>query len=198
MTKNEFLEKMHEYGIKLGKYQIVVDEYMPISYFLGVYKKNKKWLIYEVGERNQVSFLYEENTEDKVFDDFYQAIFGRLGMMGFLNKSITPKVIETSKAYICNFLQKKYNISKLDAEDTWDYLLYDFRVLNEVKYFALNNDFVPAKNCCKIRGYSAQDIYEKTYLTETGAYNYLIYLDKHPEQALKDLKNGLPRKCKSK
>ena len=59
-----------------------------------------------MGERNQVSFLYEENTEDKIFDDFYQAIFGRLGMMGFLNKSITPKVIETSKGYVCNFLQK--------------------------------------------------------------------------------------------
>ena len=41
MIKNEFLEKMEEYGIKLGKYQIIVDEYMPISYFLGVYKKMK-------------------------------------------------------------------------------------------------------------------------------------------------------------
>ena len=194
MTENDFLEKMEEYGIKLGKYQIIVDDLMPISYFLGVYKRNEKWLIYEVGERNQVSFLYEENTEDKIFDDFYQATFGRLGMMGFFNKSITPKVIETPKAYVCNFLQKKYNISKLDAEDTWNYLMYDFHILNEVKYFALNNKFVPEDDCYRVEGYSAQDIYEKTYLTEIGAYNYLIYLDKHPEQALKDLKNGLPRK----
>ena len=194
MNEKEFLEKMDEYGIKLGKYQIIVDEYMPISYFLGVYKKNEKWLIYEVGERNQVSFLYEENTEDKIFDDFYQAIFGRLGMMGFLNKSITPKVIETSKVYVCDFLQKKYNISKFDAEDTWNYLLYDLHVLNEVKYFALNDKFVPEDDCYRVEGYSAQDIYEKTYLTEIDVYNYLIYLDKHPEQALKDLKNGLPKK----
>lgn len=92
------------------------------------------------------------------------------------------------------FCRKKYSISKSDAEGAWEYLLYDFRILNEVKYFALNNDFLPAKNCCKIRGYSAQDIYEKTYLTEIGAYNYLIYLEKYPEQALKDLNNGLPRK----
>lgn len=184
---------MHEYGIKLGKYQIIVDEYMPISYFLGVYKKDEKWLIYEVGEKNQVSFLYEENTEDKIFDDFYQAIFGRLGMTGFLNNSITPKVIETSKAYVCNFLQKKYNISESDAKDTWEYLLYDFHVLNEVKYFALNGKFVPVNDCYKVGGYSAQDIYRKTYLTEIGAYNYLIYLRKHPKQALKDLKDGLPR-----
>lgn len=95
---------------------------------------------------------------------------------------------------MCDFLQKKYSISKSDAEGTWEYLLYDFRILNEVKYFALNNDFVPEKHCVKIRGYSARDIYEKTYLTEIGAYNYLIYLEKNPEQALKDLKNGLPKK----
>ena len=172
MTKNEFLEKMHEYGINLGKYQIIIDEYMPISYFLGVYKKNKKWLI------------YEENTEDKVFDDFYQAIFGRLGMMGFLNKSITPKVIDTSKAYVCNFLQKKYNISKLDAEDTWNYLMYDFHILNEVKYFALNNKFVPEDDCYRIEGYSAQDIADKLCLNAVDSYNYLINLEKDLEHAL--------------
>ena len=111
-----------------------------------------------------------------------------------MNETIDQKTIETSKAYVCDFLQKKYSIYKIDAEDTWNYLMYDLHVLNEVKYFALNDKFVPIDDCYKVGGYSAKDIYEKTYLTEIGAYNYLIYLDKHPEQALKDLKNGLPRK----
>ena len=75
-----------------------------------------------------------------------------------------------------------------------EYLLYDFHVLNEVKYFALNGKFVPSNDCYRVEGFSAQDIYRKTYLTEIGAYNYLIYLEKNPEQALKDLKHGLPRK----
>ena len=188
MTKKEFLEKMEKCGIKLGKYQIIVDEYMPISYFLGVYKRNEKWLIYEVGERNQVSFLYEENTEDKIFDDFYQAIFGRLGMMGFLNKSITPKVIETSKSHVYNLLQKKYNISKSDAEDTWNYLLYNFRVLNEVKYFALNNKFVPKDDCYRIEGYSAQDIANKLGLNVIDSYKYLINLEKDSDRYLPKIK----------
>ena len=39
MTKHEFLEKMDEYGINLEDYQIVIDEYVPVSYFLGVYRK---------------------------------------------------------------------------------------------------------------------------------------------------------------
>lgn len=49
-------------------------------------------------------------------------------------------------------------------------------------------------DCYRVEGFSAQDIYRKTYLTEIGAYNYLIYLRKYPKQALKDLKDGLPRK----
>lgn len=198
MTKKEFLEKMHAYGIKLGKYQIIVDDLMPISYYLGVYKKNKKWLIYEVGERDQVFLLYEETSEEKIFDEFCQKVFSRLELIGIMNATIDQKTIETSKSHVCDFLQKKYNISKSNAEDILNYLMYDFRVLNEVKYFALNNKFVPEKHCVKIRGFSAQDIYEKMYLTEIGAYNYLIYLEENPEQTLENLRKGLFRKCKSK
>ena len=102
---------MHEYGIKLDKYQIIVDDLMPISYYLGVYKKDKEWIIYEVGERDQVTDLYGNYSEDKIFDDFYRNVFGRLDIIGFINRSITQKVIETPKSYVCDFLQKKNIIS---------------------------------------------------------------------------------------
>ena len=194
MTKNEFLEKMHAYGIKLGEYQIIVDDLMPISYYLGVYKKNGKWLIYEVGERDQVFFLYEETSEEKIFDKFYQKVFSRLELIGIMNETINQKTIETSKAYVCNFLQKKYNISKSDAEDILNYLMYDFRVLNEVKYFTLNNKFVPKDDCYRVEGYSAEDIADELGLNAIDSYKYLINLEKDPEHALKDLKNRLLRK----
>ena len=35
MFKHEFLKKMDEYGINLEDYQIVIDKYVPVSYFLG-------------------------------------------------------------------------------------------------------------------------------------------------------------------
>ena len=194
MTKNEFLEKMHEYGIKLEDYQIIIDEYRPISYFLGLYKKDKEWLIYEVEDRNNVDIMYEELSENKIFDEFYQEVLERLHSLGYVTINISKQVIQTSEEYVCNFLQKKYSISKFDAKDIWNDLKYDFHVLNEVKYFALNDKFVPKDDCYRVEGYSAQEIYEKTYLTKIGAYNYLIYLKEDPEQALKDLKNGLPRK----
>lgn len=194
MTKNEFLKKMEEYGIKLEDYQIVIDEYKPVSYFLGVDKRKDAWIIYEVGDRNNVDIMYEELSESKIFDEFYQEVLERLHNLGYVTANISKQVIQTSEEYVCNFLQKKYSISKFDAKDIWNDLKYDFRVLNEVKYFALNAKFVPSDDCYKVEGYSAQDIYEKTYLTEIGAYNYLIYLEEDPEQALTDLKNGLPRK----
>lgn len=105
-------------------------------------------------------------------------------MMGFLNKSITPKVIETSKAYVCNFLQKKYNISKSDAEDTWNYLKWDFHILNELKYFALHNQFVSVNDCYKIHGYSAEDIADELGLNAVDSYKYLINLEKDPDRYL--------------
>lgn len=193
MNEKEFYKRTEDYGINLSLYQIAFGYKTDKMYYAGIYKKGDKWIVYQVGERNEVVILYEGN-EDEAYIYIYDILFVDIRDAGFINQSITEKVIQTPKSYVCDFLQKKYNISESDAEDTWNYLLYDFHVLNEVKYFALNNKFVPKDDCYRVEGYSAQDIYEKTYLTEIGAYNYLIYLEKHPEQALKDLKNGLPRK----
>ena len=184
MTKKEFLKKMQEFGINLGEYQIVVDKYIPVSYYLGVYKKDKEWIIYEVGERDQVTDLYREYTEDKIFDDFYRNVFGRLDIMGFINRSINKKIIQIPKSYVCNSLQKKYDMSQNDAEDAWEYLLYDFHVLNEVKYFALNNKFVPKDNCYRVEGYSAEDIADELGLNAIDSYKYLINLEKDSDRYL--------------
>lgn len=199
MTKKEFYKKLQEYGIVIDgyKYQIAVGKLIVDSYYLGIYQKENRWLVYKIGDRGLINYYYEGTDENEAFDRFYDMVISRLSQLGYISKSITKKVIQTSKNYVCDFLQKKYSISKIDAEDTWNYLMYDLHVLNEVKYFALNDKFVPVNDCYKVGGYSAQAIYRKTYLTEIGAYNYLIYLEKRPGKALNDLKNGLPRKCKS-
>ena len=38
MFKHEFLKKMDEYGINLADYQIVIDKYVPVSYFFRSYE----------------------------------------------------------------------------------------------------------------------------------------------------------------
>lgn len=194
MNEKEFFDNVKKYGINLNNFQIAFGHKTDEMYYSGIFEdENGKWNFYKVEDRNLVSVRYKGN-KDTAIDYLYNSLLAQMWVRGYNSRDISNEVIQTSQFYVCDFLQKKYNISKSDAEDTWNYLLYDFHVLNEVKYFALNNKFVPEDDCYRVEGYSAQDIYEKTYLTEIGAYNYLIYLDKHPEQALKDLKNGLPRK----
>ena len=52
----------------------------------------------------------------------------------------------------------------------------------------------PYVDAVSVEGFTAPYLHENYPLSEIGAYNYLIYLRNNPEQAKKDLKNGLPRK----
>ena len=53
---------------------------------------------------------------------------------------------------------------------------------------------MPSEHCIKVEGYTAAMLKEQYPLSVLGAYNYLIYLREKPEEALADLKKGLPRK----
>lgn len=91
-------------------------------------------------------------------------------------------------------LEKTYGYAPKNAERTIDYLSKDERVFFEFAYFILLGRFVPKPYAVKIRGFSAEYLYEKTCLTATGAFSYLIYLKEKPKQALTNLAAGLPRK----
>ena len=193
MTKEEFLKKVNNYGIDLDSFFIVIGYEPKWMYYTGIYQDDKDWIIYDVNERNEATVVYK-GTEERAFSELYSMLLGRISRKGFVNESITKDIIQTSKQDVDGFLQKKYAISKQDAENTWNYVKWDFHVLNELKYFALHNQFVSVDDCYKVHGYSAEDIADELGLNAVDSYKYLIYLDKHPEQALKDLKNGLPKK----
>lgn len=150
-------------------------------------------MIYEVDERNEATVVYK-GTEERAFSELYSMLLGRISRKGFVNESITKDIIQTSKQDVDGFLQRKYAISKQDAENTWNYLKWDFHVLNELKYFALHDQFVSIDDCYKVHGYSAENIANKLGLNAVDSYKYLINLEKDPEHALKDLKNRLLRK----
>ena len=68
-------------------------------------------------------------------------------------------------------------------------------VFDEFMDYIRKDSFVfPDHDALSVEGFTAQYLYENYSLSEIGAYNYLIYLRNNPEQAKKDLKNGLPRK----
>lgn len=52
----------------------------------------------------------------------------------------------------------------------------------------------PEENLVTVEGYTARMLHENFPLSELGAYNYLIYLRESPQEALSDLKKGLPRR----
>lgn len=184
MTEKEFWQKIKNYGINLNLFQIAFGHKTDEMYYSGIFEdKNGKWNFYKVEDRNLVSVRYKGN-KDTAIDYLYNSLLAQIWEHGYNSQYITNDVIQTPKFVVCNFLQKKYNISKLDAEDTWNYLMYDFHVLNEVKYFALNNKFVPEDDCYRIEGYSAQDIADKLCLNAVDSYNYLINLEKDSEHAL--------------
>lgn len=195
MNKKEFYQKIDDYGIDLDQYQIAIGYKTDEMYYRGVYNQDGTWYVYRVGDRNRFSSHVCTN-EDDAFDSIYHSLLVDIRRAGLVNKSITEDVIQTPKLVVCDFLQKRFSMSNRVAENTWNDLKTQFDILNEVKYFALNDYFVPDKDCCHIQGYSAQDIYNKTYLTEIGAFGFLIYMRRHPEQAKKYLKDGMPIRIK--
>lgn len=50
------------------------------------------------------------------------------------------------------------------------------------------------ENGIMVCGYNAKILHQNFPLSPLGAYNYLIYLKEHPQEALADLRAGLPAK----
>ena len=178
MTEKEFWQKIKNYGINLNLFQIAFGHKTDEMYYSGIFEdKNGKWNFYKVEDRNLVSVRYTGN-KDTAIDYLYHSLLAQIWEHGYNSQYITNDVIQTPKFVVCNFLQKKYSISKSEAENIWNYLMRDFDVLNEVKYFALNNKFVPEDDCYKVQGYSAQDVHELLGLNIFDSFIYLIKLEK--------------------
>lgn len=64
-------------------------------------------------------------------------------------------------------------------------------IYNEFYYFVLRGTF---EDGVKERGFCASKLVAEYPLSPLGAYNFLIYLRENPNNALADLKAGLPRK----
>lgn len=104
------------------------------------------------------------------------------------------EAVKLPKNAVCRFLRETYGMSKQQADDAWGYLAKDQRVLVEFKHYIATGSFVPASHCYKVQGYSAEQLCRTTCLTPLGAFNYLIYLQERPEEALANLNAGLPRR----
>ena len=193
MKQQEFLELIDQYGITLNRLSIVIGEKSGWGGDHGIYEKDGKWFFYSADERNHIDETPLEN-EEIAFDKIFRTVFVDLDTKRYLTLSIDEEIVKIKKDTICKFIRETYSMSKQQANEAWEYLKQDMHVLFEFKYYVAKGEFVPAKNCYKVHGYSAEQLYTTTYLEVLGAFNYLVYLKTKPQEALDKLKKGLPRR----
>lgn len=193
MTKEDFVNRINNIGIILEDFGAYLGILSKKQYSIGVFCDNGEWVVYSVDERNNV-FESFRGDEDTAFEKFYRKLFVRIDEQNYINESVTKDIIKLTQRDLFDFLKRKYSMEEWELKETWDYLLQDFKTLNEMKYYVKTSSFVPEKDAYCVEGYTAKKIFDETYLDELGAHNYLIYLKRNPKKALADLKAGLPRK----
>ncbi len=92
-----------------------------------------------------------------------------------------------------DYMLKECKMSPKRAEEAYLKLKKHCDLLNEFYFYVKNGRFMSFEPQTS-EGISAEQLFENTYLSPLGAYNYLIYLRESPKEALADLKKGLPRK----
>lgn len=85
-------------------------------------------------------------------------------------------------------LNQKSAINALNKLEKYPDLFEEFKRGCSLETFAFPLEGI------KVLDYDARMLYSQYPLSPLGAYNYLIYLQEKPKEALEDLKNGLPRK----
>ena len=109
-------------------------------------------------------------------------------------ENVVIEHFEEKAPFILEHLKRKCGYSDEKARKTLDYLLQVKVTAFEYWYFLNYGCFVPDKYANKHFGWTAKRIAKETVLTDLGAFNYMIYLKQQPEEAIRNLEKGLPRK----
>ena len=190
MNKKEFLDKIDSFGFELKDFNLFVDEvsYNQNSYSI-VHEENN-WTIYYCDERHNLCNLFQGNESDS-FALFYNITRSNI-YEDCQNHSITRDVVFTEKSQVYDYFHTNFKMTDWEFNQTWENLMKNHHVLNEVKYYSLTGNFVPAADAYRVQGYTAEKLFANTRLNVIGAYNYLIYLCENPDEALDYLSKGLP------
>lgn len=95
---------------------------------------------------------------------------------------------------VLNMLKTKYNLSEKRAVLTIQKLLKHKDIYDEFVSVSMSGNYTDEASAVSAEGYTAQALESNYPLSLLGAYNYLIYLRESPEEAIDDLKKGLPRR----
>lgn len=76
MTRTEFLNKTEHYHGSVGGGDIVLDRLSVADFVIGCYydENDKKWRVYENGERGLQNVALETTSEEEALDELYSMI----------------------------------------------------------------------------------------------------------------------------
>lgn len=97
---------------------------------------------------------------------------------------------EEKKLFIIEHLKAEYGYSEARANKTLNNLLQVKPIVFEYFYFIENGNYVPDKYASVFSGYTAKRLHVETDLTILGAFNYMIYLKRNPNEAISNLEKG--------
>lgn len=156
-------------------------------YGCGVIQKNDRYVYLETDqERGYISVVKEfENNES-----LEQYICNRFTIVANASRDSNSK-----EEMAVRFVQQKYKYSEKQS------IRMVAQIAKHKEIFEEFFNYIRVSKLCKkdgtqvsIGGYTAEKLMNENNLTALGAYNYLVYLLEEPEEALKDLKKGLPKK----
>lgn len=108
------------------------------------------------------------------------------GKIPWILSTFVDSAIRDYMFYECKLSEKriKKNMEKLNRHTDIKMEFYETIMYEQF----------PVNSPITVKGYIAEQLYQNTYLSVLGAYNYLIYLREAPINAIEDLKQGLPIK----
>lgn len=159
----------------------------------GYYRRSDGiWIVFVTDSERGVELeSYTCNSDDEAFDKVFNLAESH-NFIDTCEKTIAN--FEEKEPVILSYLMKEYNYSEKKADKALEYLRQNKYVAFEFLYYIENGVFVPEKYATEYYGYTVAKLSQRDDLTLLGAFNYLIYLQKKPEEALANIKKGLPRK----
>lgn len=159
----------------------------------GYYQNNEEtWIVFVTdGERGIEITRKELPTEEAAIE--YLIELCKSHNFDYYSNTVMEN-FEEKEPIIIEYLKTEYSYSDAKARKALDYLLQVKFIAFEFLYFIENGNFVSDKYANVFSGYTAKRILTETDLTILGAFNYMVFLKQNPDEALLNLKRGLPRR----
>lgn len=159
----------------------------------GYYQNDDEtWIVFVTDEERGTEIKRKKLPTEESAVEYLIELFESQNFAHYSN-TIMENFEEKEKTII-EYLKTEYGYSEAKAQKAMDYLLQVKIIAFEFSYFIEKGDYVPDKFACTFSGYTAKRISIETDLTVLGAFNYMIYLKRSPDEALSNLKKGLPRR----